>query len=186
MTPLALIVLALLCERPMHQYEMVQLLLKRREDRLVKIRPGTLYHTVARLAEDELVEPAGIEREGGRPERTTYRITPAGAAAMRERIRELVATPGNEFPQFPVALGEAHNLRRADMIELVRARMAVIEAKLAHSRDELVEALACTDEVYLLAWQYLIAMADAELSWLRALIARMESKELEWVQEDRL
>ena len=50
LTPLAISVLALLNERPMHAYEMYQLLLSRHNNRIVKVRPGSLYHTVERLA----------------------------------------------------------------------------------------------------------------------------------------
>ena len=43
LTPLGVASLALLAEEPMHPYEMYQLLMARHEDRLVKVRPGTLY-----------------------------------------------------------------------------------------------------------------------------------------------
>ena len=42
LTPLGLAALALLAERPMHPYEMYQTLVHRREDRNVKVRPGSL------------------------------------------------------------------------------------------------------------------------------------------------
>ena len=54
LTPLAVSVLALLRERPMHPYEMYSLLIHRQAEYLVKVRPGSLYHTVERLARDEL------------------------------------------------------------------------------------------------------------------------------------
>ncbi|BAS16724.1 transcriptional regulator protein [Arthrobacter sp. Hiyo8] len=47
LTPLGVAALALLVEAPMHPYEMYQLLMARHEDRLVKVRPGTLYHASA-------------------------------------------------------------------------------------------------------------------------------------------
>ena len=67
----------------MHPYEMYQLSLQRRDHRLVKIRPGTLYHAVRRLGESGLVAALGTEREGNRPERTTYEITDAGRDQLR-------------------------------------------------------------------------------------------------------
>jgi DNA-binding PadR family transcriptional regulator len=71
LTPLAVSILALLAERPMHPYEMYSLMLERHQDWVVKVKPGSLYHTVDRLARDELVEVAGTERAGSRPERTS-------------------------------------------------------------------------------------------------------------------
>ena len=48
LTPLQFAALAIYAEQPRHPYEVFQEMLKRREDRLVKVRPGTLYHAVNR------------------------------------------------------------------------------------------------------------------------------------------
>jgi DNA-binding PadR family transcriptional regulator len=185
LTPLGISVLALLAERAMHPYEMYRLLLERREDRRVKIRPGSLYHTVDRMSAIGLVEATGTERDGGRPERTTYRITDAGREALAERIRTLLATPVNEYPQFPVALGEAHNLPRHEVIELLRARTRRIEGDLTESAAVLRSAAdRQVEEAYLLAAGYLREQLTTELNWLTDLIGRLERKELRWPNED--
>ena len=128
---LGIAVLALLVERPMHPYEMFQTLLQRGEDRLLKVRPGSLYHTVDRLAHAGLVHAAGTDREGNRPERTTYEITVAGRGALSDRIAEILGTPDREYPLFPVALAEAHNLPADDVVGLLRKRIAAREADIA-------------------------------------------------------
>jgi DNA-binding PadR family transcriptional regulator len=184
LTSLATSILAMVCERPMHPYEMYRLMMDRFEDRVVKVRPGSLYHTVARLAADGLVEAIGTDREGGRPERTTYRVTDAGRAAMQEWIRGVLAKPVNEFPRFPVALGEAHNLSRAEAIELLTARIRHIEAELAEVEPALAHGATKTAEAHLLDGYYLVEMLRAELSWLRRLVARLETKELGWPLDD--
>ena len=53
LTPLGITVLGLLSERTMHPYEMYQLAAARRGDQLVKIKPGSLYHTVTRLEKQD-------------------------------------------------------------------------------------------------------------------------------------
>src|SRR4051794_13852278 len=105
LTPLALSALGLLVERPMHPYEMYQLMLERHEDWMVKVRPGSLYHSVERLQEAKLVESTGTARAGNRPERTTYAITAAGREALTTRISELLHKPVREYPHFPFAIG---------------------------------------------------------------------------------
>ena len=87
LTPLGVAALSLLVEEPMHPYEMYQLLIARHEDRLVKVRPGTLYHAVGRLEEQGLVTATGTDREGNRPERTTYTISAAGREALTRGCR---------------------------------------------------------------------------------------------------
>lgn len=184
-TTLGISVLALLVERPMHPYEMYRLLLERHEDRRVKVRPGSLYHTVDRMAEIGLVEATGTDRDGGRPERTTYRITDAGHQALTDRIRALLATPVNEYPQFPVALGEAHNLPRGEAVELLTARVRRIEGELTESTSLLRTAAdRGVEEAYLLDAHFLQAQLTTELTWLTDLIGRLERKELRWPNED--
>ncbi len=179
--PLAVSALGLLHERPMHPYEMVQLLLARSEDRLVKVRPGSLYHAVDRLAADGLVRSVGTERAGNRPERTTYAITPEGVDAMQDWIRQSLATPAAEYPRFPLALGQAHNLPRGEVVRLLGRRLAALrgqDAELAAGED-LVRAKSL-DERYWIDLSYTRALLAAEIDHLTRLVQRIQSGELSW------
>lgn len=181
LTPLAIAALALINERPMHPYEMYQLLLERHEDRMIKVRPGSLYHTVERLHGAKLVEITGTAREGNRPERTTYAITGDGREALTARISELLRHPVREYPHFPVALGEAHNLpaeqAAADLstyADELDEEIAEITAVLEEARNrDLAEA-------YWVDGDYLLGITIFQRDWIRTLINRIESKELTW------
>lgn len=181
LTPLGVAALALLVERPMHPYEMYQTLVQRSEERVVKVRPGSLYHTVDRLAGQGLVRATGTEREGNRPERTTYEITEQGNLVLSERIAEILATPINEYPEFPLALGEAHNLPVESVIQLLRNRVALIRADLelmdAGIRD--IEAKHLPRK-YWINVQYSRAISEVEATWLESLIDDLESGDLSW------
>ncbi|GAB2725528.1 PadR family transcriptional regulator [Nocardia thraciensis] len=181
LTPLAIAVLALLEERPMHPYEMYQLLLQRREDYLLKIRPGSLYHTVTRLAEQELVHAEGTDRAGNRPERTTYRITESGTTALRTRISDLIRRPLREYPIFPLAMSEAHNLPRDEVLALLRERIGWLDSDITEL-DALHDWLL-THKVarrYWMVIEYLRGQVDAEVTWLRRIAAELESGVLQW------
>ncbi|WP_431967606.1 PadR family transcriptional regulator [Nocardia sp. bgisy134] len=185
LTALAVSVLALLEERPMHPYEMFQLLLRRGEDLLVKLRPGSLYHTVTRLADQELVRAEGVDRAGNRPERTTYRITASGRDALRARLAELLRYPQREYPLFPVALAEAHNLPKEDVLALVRERVAHLERDL-EDLDTMTD-WARTHEVerrYWVVLTYLRTTFAAELTWLTGFLDELASGALEWEEFD--
>ncbi|WP_194853040.1 PadR family transcriptional regulator [Nocardia sp. SYP-A9097] len=185
LTPLAIAVLALLEERPMHPYEMYQLLMTRHEDELVKIKPGSLYHTVARLAEQELVMAEGTDRAGNRPERTTYRINPAGRDNLRDRITEILRTPAKEYPIFPVALAETHNLPVDDVIALLRERVTWVDGRVAEF--EALQDWVGAKQVprrYWMVIEYLHAMNVTEAGWLRRLIDDLESGALPWSDFD--
>jgi hypothetical protein len=64
LTSLGISVLALLRGRSMHGYEMFQTLVERHADRIVKVRPGSLYHVVDRLTEEKLIRPPGGDFAG--------------------------------------------------------------------------------------------------------------------------
>ena len=76
--PLALAVLALLFERPMHPYEMGVILKQRHKEESIKLRFGSLYTVIDLLQSRGLIVARETARDGKRPERTIYEITPAG------------------------------------------------------------------------------------------------------------
>jgi DNA-binding PadR family transcriptional regulator len=179
--PLAVAALGLLLERPMHPYEMVQLLLARSEDRLVKVRPGSLYHVVDRLAADGLVRPVGTERAGNRPERTTYAITEAGADAIGDWVRTALSTADPEYPRFPLALGEAHNLPRREVVPRLRRRVTALRGLDAQiAEGERVVTAKSLPEAFWMDLPYTRALLAAEIDHLTRLADRIESGDLDW------
>jgi len=181
LTPLAVAALALLAEGPTHPYEMYQTLVQRSEDRLVKVRPGSLYHTVDRMAGNGLVRATGTEREGNRPERTTYEITAEGTQALRERIADIVGTPVNEYPEFPVGLGESNNLPAETVVALLRQRVSLIREDI-ELLDEAIRKVKAKGlpARYWMDVRYLRAMAEADVATLEALIDDLVSGEISW------
>lgn len=186
LTGLAVTVLGLLVERPMHPYEMVQLASSRR-GRLVKIRPGSLYHSVTRLEGEGLVRARGTDRTGNRPERTVYEVTDAGREAFRARVAELLGTPPNEYLQFPLALAEAHNLEVETVVRLLTERIAAREREIAHL-DGTVDTAESggVPELFSLGTRYLATLARAEVDWLREMVTRIESGSLPWLTSDEV
>lgn len=180
LTPMGVMVLALLREGDMHPYEMVRLLRARRAERLISITNGTLYHTVSRLHEAALIEEVGIDREGNRPERTTYSLTEAGHDAVVSWVRRQL--PRIDRPaDFRVALAEAHNLDRRDVIELLRERHASLSTDHGGHRDDLLVAKnKGVPEQVLVEFDRQEALLDAELRWLDSLIIRLDTEDLPW------
>ncbi len=165
----------------MHPYEMYQVLLSRHDDQLVKVRPGSLYHTVARLAEQGLARAEGTDRAGNRPERTIYSKTDAGGEALRARIVEAIRRPVNEFPLFPLAMSEAHSLPVGDVIR-------IIEERIGHRHTEIAEADALLQWVtdreiprrYWMVLELLRAQAIAEVTWLSGVLTDLREGDLPW------
>jgi len=180
LTPLGVMVLALLREGDMHPYEMVRLMRTRRDDRLLTITNGTLYHTVARLQRAGLLDEVGIDRDGNRPERTTYTLTDAGLDALVGWLRRELSRIDRPS-DFRVALAEAHNLERDDVIESLRIRRAALgEAHVLH-RDGLAGARTRkAPEQVLVEFERQEVLLEAELRWLDSLLTRLEAAAFPW------
>lgn len=84
----SLLIMASLAEGPKHGYAITQDV---QEMAGVKLGPGTLYGAIARLEERGLIEPLNADQR-----RRPYRLTPPGAAVLREQLtaQERVAKVG--------------------------------------------------------------------------------------------
>ncbi len=187
LTPLGITVLGLLSERSMHPYEMYQLASVRRADQLVKIKPGSLYHTVSRLEKQELLASIGTDREGNRPERTTYKITDRGRSALEHQLREMLAVPVREYPRLPLALAEMHNLSAATACQMLRMRLAHLDETIAKfEADYEVLKAAEKPRIFTVGAEYAHALSVAEREWIGALVTDIESGEMPWLSQELL
>ncbi|TDP93652.1 PadR family transcriptional regulator [Labedaea rhizosphaerae] len=186
LTPLALAVLDLLHERDMHPYEMHQTMLTRQTDQRMKIKAGSLYHTVDRLLEHGLIDARETTREGRRPERTVYGLTESGAAAFTARLKELVTRVPTEYPEFPIALSMVHNLTRGDAIELLGRRIIQQQAKVASLRA-IADGLAARElpPMYWIDVRYTQAVAEAELTWTEGFLEQLKAGHVPWPDNDK-
>lgn len=180
LTPLGVMVLALLREGDMHPYEMLRLMRQRHHERLVTITNGTMYHTVGRLEQAGLLGEVGVDRNGNRPERTTYTLTDAGRAIVSDWVRcELVRV--DRPTEFRVALAEAHNLDRLEVAQLLRRRQEALVGTYETYRCGRHAALARdTPEQFLIEAEREELLLQAEVGWLENLIDRLERHLIPW------
>jgi DNA-binding PadR family transcriptional regulator len=170
---LALALLTGLVEKPMHPYEMATLLKERGKDASIKIQWGSLYTVVQNLEKHGLVEAVDTSRQGKRPERTVYALTPAGRAELEDWLRELLAEPQQEFTSFEAALSNAGVLSPDVVIVLLQQRVATLEAHAADWRGRLAAAVETVPRIFLIEVEFKIAMAEAEAAWVRSILTEM-------------
>jgi DNA-binding PadR family transcriptional regulator len=177
-------ILALLREAPMHPYQMQSLLRERHKDEILVLKRGSLYHAINRLLRTKLIEVLSNTRYGRRPERTTYRILPAGQQQLLNSLREMVSVPQREPSEF-----------LASMSFLVYLTPDVGAAKLAERTVHLEKEIQATeagrkaastrvDRINLIESEYLIAMRKAELKWVRGVLDELRSGQLTWDLEE--
>ncbi|MET0233371.1 MAG: PadR family transcriptional regulator [Kibdelosporangium sp.] len=172
---LALAVLGTLVQRPMHPYEMASTLRARGKDDDMPIKWGSLYTVVQNLEKHRFVTAIGSVRQGGRPERTVYQITEAGRAELKDWVRDLVARPEHEPTKFKAALSVLGALTPDEAIELLRQRVDQLEQRIARHRATLAADLAQIPRLFLVEEEYDLAMRQAQLDWVTALLDELGS-----------
>jgi len=176
---LALAVLAQLAERPMHPYEIARTLKDRRKDESVRLNYGSLYSVITALVRDGLIEPAGTEQDGNRPQRTVYRLTGAGRTEVDDWMRALLGAPVKEYPQFMAALSFLRLLGPDDVADLLRTRLVALRVKVRRIEDDLEDlddvdrSRGETSELAVAGSRYELAILRAELAYTDVLARRI-------------
>jgi DNA-binding PadR family transcriptional regulator len=184
---LALVLLTLLAEEPMHPYRMQQMIKERGKDKIANVAArNSVYQTIDRLLRAGLIavrETSRHERRSERrPERTVYELTDAGQAALRSWLRAMLAAPSREFPEFPAALASLMMLEPAEVAEQLSARAADLSAQIDKARAE-IDDFPELPRLFRLDDEYLLAVHEAELRWIDGVVAALRSGELTWSPE---
>ena len=175
---LALVLLALLIEAPMHPYRMQQVIKERGQDQLVNVaQRNSVYQALDRLVRDGLARPTATAREAGRPERTVYEITETGAETMRRWLTDMLPAPAREFPEFPAALAFLAVLAPHEVRSLLERRIETQESRLAAVREQAPPGMP---RLFLIEDEYRAAMLTAELAWLRAVVSDLAAGTFTW------
>ncbi|RJQ83759.1 PadR family transcriptional regulator [Amycolatopsis panacis] len=172
LTPLGVAVLELLHERPMHPYEMAQLMRERYAGNRVKLTAGSLYHTVDRLLRNDYLEIIETQRDGRRPERTVYAMTEAGRDAFVQRARQMVGDIAEEYPEILSGLAVLGELGRETALLELEHRSTKLRAAIAADQVILERVRRDgTPEIYWLDVRYAAAHREFELTWVEQLYA---------------
>ncbi|MFP3964914.1 PadR family transcriptional regulator [Actinomadura fulvescens] len=178
---LALAVLSMLTEEPMHPYRMQVLIKERRKDAVVNVsQRNSVYQTIQRLVRDGLVETAATERAENRPERTTYRITDAGRTTLTEWLRTMLSTPAQEYAEFPAALSFLPNLAPRDATVMLTARAARLEERLAALDAETTQISEFLPRLFAIESEYQRQVVATELAYVRSLIEDLRAERITW------
>jgi len=109
-----LVLLGFIKEKDSSGYDIITMIRKRELDRWAKISTSTIYNRLTRLEKNAYIVGRS-ERDGNRPERTTYTITDKGRELLKkEVVKHLIG-----FNDDPRTLGYAF-LYGTDPIEVAR------------------------------------------------------------------
>lgn len=180
-SPMALAVLAMLYEAPMHPYRMQRLIKERGKDRVINVaQRASLYQTIQRLEREGLIAARQTLRDKGRPERTIYEIADQGRDTLIAWMRQILSTPAPEYPEFPAAISFLALLSPEDALEQLERRGAGIRAALVALEEGLLDAVQEVPRLFLLETEYLRAVQAAEFAWVNSVIDDLRAGRLSW------
>jgi DNA-binding PadR family transcriptional regulator len=169
--PLALAILVLLYERPMHPYEMATTMRERRKETSIKLNYGSLYTVIEQLLRRHFIAVREVLKEGKHPEKTVYELRSEGEAELIDWMRELVSSPVKEYPMFEAALSLLPALPPEEVIGLLEIRLGLLE-KTIEEVDE--EARICREmklpRLFSLESEYYKAVTLAEYEFSKDLL----------------
>jgi len=177
--PLALAVLSCLFEEPMHPYQVSTTLKQRHKDDSIRLNYGSLYSVVGSLRGQGLIVEHGTSKEGNRPERTVYAITPAGETELFDWLRELLRVPVNDYPALEAGLALMPVLPPDVVADVLRERLDKLDALI----DEQAEMLAGVAKLGLpqllsIESEYALAVLRAERQFVAQLITSIDDQKI--------
>ncbi len=134
--PLALAILVLLYERPMHPYEMAATMRERRKESSIKLNYGSLYTVIEQLRRENFISVREILKEGKRPAKTIYELTAPGEVELIDWMRELVSSPVKEYPMFEAAISLLPVLPPEEAIDLLEIRIGLLKKAIEECAEE--------------------------------------------------
>lgn len=183
-SPLALAVLGLLYEAPMHPYRMQQLIKERGKDKVINVqRRASLYQTISQLEKAGLIRVKETVQDENRPERTIYALTDRGRQTIEQWLRDMLSTPTAEFPEFPAAISFLPLLTPDDALRQLEKRETALAEMLTTLDSEMQHYLQSLPRLVLLEEELLRATYAAELEWVRSIIDDLRTERLTWNNE---
>jgi len=166
--------------QPVHGYFVRRELRSWHADEWAHLNPGSVYNALRTLTRDGYLDAVGVETHGGRPARTTYRLTADGET---EFLRELRLTLWNIAPhagdELLAAWSFAWALPREEVIAAFEHRLDQIAA--AHKAYDFArEGLASNPGTPPHVAEHLRltqARLDGEGRWTAALLERLRAGE---------
>ncbi|NUR89591.1 MAG: PadR family transcriptional regulator [Nonomuraea sp.] len=182
-SPLAVTVLSLLTYQPLHPYGIQRLIKQWGKDLVVNVgQRASLYRTIDRLLEADLIRVRETERDQQYPERTVYELTDAGRETLLEWLVEMLAVPKQEFPQFPAALSHVMLLPPQEMARVLERREQAVNQSLVMLERSL-QAESDMPRVAMLETEFIRDVTEAELRWLRRVVDDVRAGRLTWSRE---
>jgi DNA-binding PadR family transcriptional regulator len=152
---------------------------ERHKEASIKLRYGSLYTVIELLLREGYIAAKETVRDGKRPERTVYTLTPIGEVEMRDWLSDLLGNPVKEYPQFEAALSLLPALTPERVTEQLEARIVRLQREVERVRTGLATAAAHVPRLFLIEAEFYIASLEAERRFVETLTREIKEETLD-------
>jgi DNA-binding PadR family transcriptional regulator len=168
-----LLLLGLLTTQSQHGYQINEFI-EHNLGRVSLMKKATAYALLTRMEAEGLVE-AEAGREGNRPTRRVYSITPRGTALMEEMLATVLEQPVDGLPPGDIAIMYIHFLDPESSIAALEKRVATMDAQI----QELAATPKHPNVIGVdLAIERRVGLLRADREWFAGLIERIRNGEI--------
>jgi DNA-binding PadR family transcriptional regulator len=163
-----------------HGYFVRRELLSWHADDWAHLNPGSIYNALRSLSRDGYLEEVATEAHGGRPARTSYRLTEKGESEFMALVREGIWNVApNEPANVLAAWSFSWALERSEVIDALGHRREQIEAGKPHAQA-VIDSLPHQSETPAHVAEHVrltVARLDGEAAWIDGLLRRLREGE---------
>lgn len=158
---------------PTHGYQIRQNALRDKTESWTDVKPGSLYSALHRMASEGLVEVDRTEIPDNSPQRTIYRITPAGRQSLMaqrdEALQHLVIAPD----PLDLALQYVSDLSTDGLVEIITARHTALLERLALHEEAYASARPYLQGLEPITFHHMLTRLRTEVEWHEQLLAEL-------------
>lgn len=190
MTNAELAILGLVAERPLHGYEIEQVIDQRGMRDWTEIGFSSIYYLLNKLEKAGFVERALRAAERGAV-RKVYTLTEAGREALKNGVVAALSTPQRCYLPIQIGLANLPSLSTEEAITALTHYRDVLVQRAAGLRAKWESQMPVPDFVAAM-FEHSLALINAELQWARRFLEHLETRrhqgwsfETEFIGTDR-
>jgi DNA-binding PadR family transcriptional regulator len=160
--------------QPVHGYDVRRELLSWRAEEWANVSAGSVYNALKSLTKDGLIEIVGSGQVGGRPERTSYRLTSDGEEEFMRLLRESWWNVRAPLDPLLPAISFLWAMDREELIQALMHRVRQIEGMRTHGKfTRAAMRKDSTPEHVAEMMKLMDARIASEIAWAHDLMGRL-------------
>lgn len=175
-TDAELAILSLLAERPMHGYQIEQIIEERGMREWTELGFSSIYYLLGKLKNEGLLESRLVEAEGKGPTRQVFRLTSTGKVAWRLSAVDAIANPSRVFSNFQLGLSNIRALDRSEVLIALDHHKTSLASRKIHIQKKLDSYGAGVPFEARILFDLSFRQISCELDWVEDLFGQLSAR----------